>query len=447
MGGCRCSFQKCENSTSNSVGMHFFHYPYKQVDRVQKWINNSSNLDFFDMPANKLRNKVVCEVHFKSSCFMNYKKESLVKTAIPTLVKLESGEIIDLESSTIEIEMLEEEKSDYSDVSPSKPRILNNRKNDVEQNIIDLMPDISKKDLFLLDVNTAGNQLIENEIHEAKKRKMEILENIKVNVPVKKVINNVIKYSVQKPTVLNSLIKKDKSPTPPATKLLNSGVTLTKLKTVSKKPFFKKCITQPEIEIPTEIVSYIPEPIKTDPVPEFEEELELSESKSQPDLLESTSNVVVKEKIPAQPLISQETIDKEFYVQTMSDQAKQIEELKTLMKEMIVKNSETTQTITKKAKTETSPKVSKSNLNKVQLFNGIKRYLNPSMVSLLRMEMFGGNEREWKSDEKDFSIELLNLGSSVYEYMQDEWRFRLPPKKEVEKWKIDKGDDSDMDDC
>lgn len=425
MGGCRCTFQKCDNSTSNNPGMHFFHYPYKQIERVQKWINNSSNLDYIDMPSNKLRNKVVCEDHFKSSCFMNYKKESLVKTAVPTLVKLDSGEIIDLESSTIEIEILEEDKSDYSDFSPTKPIILNNRKREIGQKNIDLMPDIRNKDLFLLEVKSDENQ-------EIKKRKMEILENVQVNAPVKKVINNVNKFT--NPTVLNKFIKKEESPAP-ITKLLNSGITLTKLKTVNKKPNAKKLIPQ-RIEASKEIIA--PEPVP-------EPKVDSSEPESEEDPLESTTQIIVEKEIPTPPQASQETIDKELYVQTMSDQAKQIEELKILMKEMIVKNSEP-QTIIKPIK-ETSPKVSKSNLNKVQLFNGIKRYLNPSMVSLLRMEMFGGNEREWKSDEKEFSVELLNLGPSVYEYMQDEWRFRLPPKKDVEKWKVDKGDDSDMDDC
>lgn len=423
MGGCRCTFQKCDNSTSNNPGMHFFHYPYKQVERVQKWINNSSNLDYVDMPSNKLRNKVVCEDHFKQTCFMNYKKESLVKTAVPTLIKLESGEIIDLES-TIEIEILEEEKSDYSDFSPTKPIILNNRKREIGQKNIDLMPDIRNKNLFLLEVKNDSNE-------EMKKRKMEILEDVQVNAPIKKV------NKLTNPTVLNKFTKKEESPTP-ITKLLNSGITLTKLKTVNKKPIEKKLISQ-RIETSKENPETKPEPVP-------EPEVESSEPESEDDPLKSNTKIIVEKEIPTPPQASQETIDKELYVQTMSDQAKQIEELKTLMKEMIVKNSET-QTITKPPIKETSPKVSKSNLSKIQLFNGIKRYLNPSMVSLLRMEMFGGNEREWKSDEKEFSVELLNLGPSVYEYMQDEWRFRLPPKKDVEKWKIDKGDDSDMDDC
>lgn len=73
-------------------------------------------------------------------------------------------------------------------------------------------------------------------------------------------------------------------------------------------------------------------------------------------------------------------------------------------------------------------------LTKAQLFNGIKRYLSASMVSLLRMEMFGSSEREWKSDERHVAVDLLRLGENVYKYFTDEWRFRLPALRDVRNW-------------
>lgn len=85
-----------------------------------------------------------------------------------------------------------------------------------------------------------------------------------------------------------------------------------------------------------------------------------------------------------------------------------------------------------------SPKPEKSgpHLNKVQLFNGIKRYLNPTMVAMLRCEMFGGSsERAWKPDERTLAVELLGLGENVYDHFCDEFRFRLPSKKDARKWK------------
>lgn len=41
-------------------------------------------MHFAKLPMPKLKNKVVCEEHFKNECFMNYKKDSLTKSAVPT---------------------------------------------------------------------------------------------------------------------------------------------------------------------------------------------------------------------------------------------------------------------------------------------------------------------------------------------------------------------------
>ncbi|XP_034481122.1 uncharacterized protein LOC117786824 [Drosophila innubila] len=73
-------------------------------------------------------------------------------------------------------------------------------------------------------------------------------------------------------------------------------------------------------------------------------------------------------------------------------------------------------------------------LTKTQLYKGIKKYLGPSMAALVRMEMFGGGEREWKEDERDFAMELLQLGEGVYNHSLDEWRFRLPSLRLTRSW-------------
>lgn len=102
-------------------------------------------------------------------------------------------------------------------------------------------------------------------------------------------------------------------------------------------------------------------------------------------------------------------------------------------------------------------------LSKPQLFNGIRRYLNPSMISLLRMEMFADAEREYKPDERQIAMELweqphgaataaASTMGSVYEFMRSEWRFRLPPKGDVLQWIRERDEnvttaDDDWDDC
>lgn len=100
-------------------------------------------------------------------------------------------------------------------------------------------------------------------------------------------------------------------------------------------------------------------------------------------------------------------------------------------------------------------------LSKPQLFNGIRRYLNPSMISLLRMEMFADAEREYKPDERQIAMELWQLppaeraahgDGGVYEFMRSEWRFRLPPKGDVLQWIRERDEnvtaaEDDWDDC
>lgn len=81
-----------------------------------------------------------------------------------------------------------------------------------------------------------------------------------------------------------------------------------------------------------------------------------------------------------------------------------------------------------------APVNASSTLTKAQLFNSVKRYISSSMASLLRMEMFGSSEREWKPDERQVAVDLLRLGEAVYKFITDEWRFRLPAVRDVRTW-------------
>lgn len=127
-----------------------------------------------------------------------------------------------------------------------------------------------------------------------------------------------------------------------------------------------------------------------------------------------------------------EKVDNTMYMQMLAEQSKQIEDLKILLTEKLSEKNQAAspiQTVSAPIRVEKGPAMSK-----VQLFNGIRKYLNPSMVALLRMEMFGSSDRSYRPDEKQLSKELYNLNQTVYDYMRDEWRFRLPPKSDVEEW-------------
>lgn len=85
MGGCRCSYRNCANTTKTRENLHFFHYPVKQKDRCKKWIENAHKTQFYNLDEDQLRNKVICETHFEDFYFPNFQKKRLLQGAIPTL--------------------------------------------------------------------------------------------------------------------------------------------------------------------------------------------------------------------------------------------------------------------------------------------------------------------------------------------------------------------------
>ncbi|XP_013110128.2 uncharacterized protein LOC106088958 [Stomoxys calcitrans] len=96
-------------------------------------------------------------------------------------------------------------------------------------------------------------------------------------------------------------------------------------------------------------------------------------------------------------------------------------------------NDKTTNALISTANTCSEPAISGLYL-KTQLLNSITGYINDSMLALLRMEMFGGPEREWKPDERQIAVDLLCLGETVYKYFTDVWRLRLPRLQDARIW-------------
>lgn len=112
------------------------------------------------------------------------------------------------------------------------------------------------------------------------------------------------------------------------------------------------------------------------------------------------------------------------------DSIKQIAEIK----ELLTKNKAQAASATPMKSEPESFNISQSHMNKVQLFNGIKRYLSPSMNALLRIELFSAPNREYKKDEKIICQELLSLGEKTYDFLAEEWRLRLPAKEDAQRW-------------
>ncbi|XP_031618167.1 uncharacterized protein LOC116337624 [Contarinia nasturtii] len=422
MGGCRCTFRDCSNNTINSPGKHFFHFPFKDNVRCKKWALNSEKVLFLRLPWTQLRNKTVCEDHFIDSCFMNFKKERLVKTAVPTLYQEDNGNIIEIKMDNDRFASLE-----YS---------FNEK--GVDQKTIDL-PDSWQTIHFNLSVNEAANADDDYNTTVVSDSSVSETLDLKPTTIHANVLNDT------KPIVLNRVCMKGSLPAKHFS-----------VRNVQEKPIIKRPNYIADENTGTTYLKPIKR-IKTEgAVSRTYGKSSQNNSTSLTDAQESGSSspnidygctnhdrsdaltVNLIEKINHIEERDANKVDKSLYMKMMADHAKQIEDLKQLLTDKLSEKRDTQNQGYSSASSSTDARQIRMEkgpaMTKVQLFNGIRKYLNPTMVALLRMEMFGSSEREYRADEKQLSKELYNLNQSVYDFMRDEWRFRLPPKADVEEW-------------
>ncbi|KAL7734074.1 hypothetical protein ACLKA6_011759 [Drosophila palustris] len=184
-----------------------------------------------------------------------------------------------------------------------------------------------------------------------------------------------------------------------------------------------------------------PRPLAMDAIKRLKQEpmkrIELIELIEDDDESVKATNAIIdvkEEDMPASglPSLSDQIVEE---LQLKCDQLKadldQLSAENVALKETVVKLEAQRQAHEVSASTSSVPA---PQLSKAQLYNGIKRYLGPNMAALVRMEMFGGGERDWKDDERDFAMELLQLGEGVYNHCLDEWRFRLPSVRLTRSW-------------
>ncbi|KAG7308520.1 hypothetical protein JYU34_005732 [Plutella xylostella] len=109
MGGARCTYRTCTVRTDGQT--HLFHYPVFDKLRCHQWLTNAQRLYFLNLKVSQLKNKVVCQHHFKEDQFMNYKKDKLTCFAVPT----EDGPFCDTneESLITENDLLSPIKPEY----------------------------------------------------------------------------------------------------------------------------------------------------------------------------------------------------------------------------------------------------------------------------------------------------------------------------------------------
>jgi len=340
-------------------------------------------MNFLDLPIDKLKNKVICDLHFQESCFMNFTRGKLNKTsAVPTIYINDDKSEIDLQVNPL----------DYVVTNKKKP-----------------IPDSFLKADSSAHIDIEGSSC---------NFTIETIDEAEVSTPAMK------------------KLKREVAPAPVTTtvRILNKSVVSSPAAIARPKTTAAPIIAAAK-KIVTPVVSYQKKPAAVANTVEVIPFIEYSSPLSSPT---KSVGVAKSEALPPsiEPLFE---IMPEVIPQTipsvdelkplLMDSLAQIAELKKLVKE--TKSTEVP--TASPAKPECS-NISQSHMNKAQLFNGIKRYISPAMIALLRIELFSTPGREFKKDEKIICSEIMKLGDGVYDFLSEEWRLRLPQKQEVQQW-------------
>lgn len=425
-------------------GTHFFHFPYKDADRCKKWALYSGRIEFLTLPHSQLRNKTICGIHFADKCFMNYLKESLNRSAVPTLLNDGQGDMCEVDVDESELAQL---------VYPvqSKPHT------------IDLPEKITSKLIQSIDDNESissasfdDSDAVECErtkaFNHVVKRKAGAYQQL---APFDQPINTYGSAkrvaSVELTTIPRKrvLVKQYKSET---TVVGNNHQLVAAKNSVDADASNQGTAKNSPLPRNNQraSTSYDNQSIDNFSVAD-EADVAINDFDGNTSSYRTEKAIIIEDKSATIGQSAATIIDNESYLQIMAEHTKQIEELKKMLAEKVQSERGLSQQSASVSASSSSDvraemKIAKSPaMTKIQLFNAIRRYLNPSMVALLRMEIFGGADREYRTDEKQIAKELFNLNASVYDYMREEWRFRLPSKAQVELW-LKEPDDEDTTD-
>ncbi|CAD7003930.1 putative leucine-rich repeat-containing protein DDB_G0290503 isoform X2 [Ceratitis capitata] len=444
-------------------------------------------MHFLKMPASFQKNRVVCARHFRDECFKNYKRDRLNPGAEPTLFRLNDELVLD-----------------YAQVSVTGcPELIKTPKS----TMIHLIPPSTYTFPFSFHDNLNVNEYLEqNEIVLSKSVESEELQK-KPKRSRNETISTELQSQPKKIKILNSTATSSAVESATSSSIiqieLNDGHTMLSIPLDSGEYIQAKDMVEDnddedeefdlgsfeeyingEMSEKEDVAEYVQNAEQVDNVTDellarinkLENELKESKEalKCKTTELAQTEMELNKVKSELDSLSeNHEELCKDYkkMVETNKNSCKQIQKLqqdKSKLENKCSKlenqrqNKQMDAVSTSQAPTPlTNNEICTSNsrqyappstnppltVTKAQLFNGIRKYTSSSMLALLRMEMFGGADREWKPDERRVAMDLLQLGDEVYKYINDEWRFRLPALSEVRKWLADvtNGNEDDED--
>lgn len=355
-------------------------------------------MPFLQLPVEKLKNKVICDKHFPETAFMNYTRSKLTKTtSVPTIYFNEEDQEVDLLEGPTDwvIENRNNRPAPGFLATPSKPYKMKLEMEDSQEQFMILNQSPAKKAIQLPQKRTQSD--IKTEVNSQ---------------PAVRILNRLPQTTVSLNNQLHSLGELKQI-------VKKSASTINIQKKVAPPPEKIRIVSPPEKRfLPS---SSTPKIIKQEIIhhPQDDSQIEfmylnegeLSTVKSAPDCSQDIKSL-----------------------------AKEVSEIKSMLSEKLAQPQ---QPNTSTASLNESSNITQSQFNKVQLFNGIKRYLSPSLIALLRMEIFAAPNREYKKDEKIICSEILKLGGEIYDFFSDEWRLRLPSKEIVKNWQSEELTDDD----
>lgn len=404
MGGCRCVYRNCQSSTNTVHGLHYFHFPIRDQKRCDEWIKNSRKQSFYSMPREKLRNKVICSLHFEDKYFTNEKHDRLIHNAVPTLGCEDAPD---------------EEVLENTDTSRKK-----------EENIT-LIPTSEDNTKFILsdegfsgmsytiyDDNVVPTSTLPQYQQTDQKIYAVLRKSANANTQIQKVI--------KRPKFMTSVVKIQ-----PATKNIKQeaaaekNITSYSLSTdgndvkvelsQTQKDDFDQLIESKENEVPL---------LNNDVTLQKKGENEFSISVL-PDIQQ---NVVDTTEIQNEVIITKNKPDKrEFavtpekeYIRQIRSNSKQIVELKRL----INKQNRLHKFLLQKKQLCKFRK--KEKFNKFKIINGLKKFLKPSLLAILKLELLANEDIVMTDEEEKFILQLYTEDPDCYNVLRKKYKWNLP---------------------
>lgn len=430
MGGTRCVFRDCQVSTHRNPKMHFFKLPIRDPVRLKAWLKNCGNAEILNVPREKLTNRAVCGRHFRYECFMNYKLDRLVPNQVPTLIRVSKESAWDLAN-------LDENGE------PSMVKLTPTLIHLIPPSGFECPLGYSADDRFARKYARRRTSPKPQPLEETSSKKQRLQEEERIS-PVIDLTNGKGKQEqlVEQKTKLEHFDKRasikcipeSKDSTvaavdlvQPAAKFADRSIDTNGRCKQSEQKKAQTHQTKAELKQQSKVHPVQPDP----PASEYlAKHIDLTNSQ------ESPSESVESLDAAVDPVESDPPVNKQ-----LNELQLKYDELKEDLERISLENAALKQTVDQletklsKAQSQTASCATPApSLSKPQLYRGMQKYLGATMAALVRMEMFGGGERAWKEDEREFAKELLQLGEHVYTHCCDEWRFRLPTLRQAKSW-------------